>query len=129
MRAAANNLVAAFARHDRAQYFASFAPTATFVFYNSEKVFNSRDKYESEWEKWESTGFKVLSCKSTSAEVQLVSDEIAIFTHQVRTTLHTTDGEIEVGERESIVFQLLSGQWLAIHEHLSSDPNFLPEVP
>ena len=126
MAAAANNLVAAFARHDRAQYFASFAPSATFVFYNSEKVFHSRDEYESEWEKWASTGFKVLSCASTSPAVQLVSNEVAIFTHQVRTTLHTADGEVEVGERESIVFQLLSGQWLAIHEHLSSDPNFLP---
>ena len=29
-----------------------------------------------------------------------------------------------IGERETIVFEKSGGRWLAIHEHLSPDPNF-----
>lgn len=55
----------------------------------------------------------------------VLSEDVAIFTHQVRTKLNTQEGVIETGERETIVFQLLNGIWLGVHEHLSSDPTFI----
>lgn len=124
MKAAARDLVAAFAAHDRVRYFNSFAPNASFIFYNSDRVFNSRAEYESEWKEWEATGFKVLACTSLNSNVMVLTPEVAVFTHQVRTTLNTADGVIDTGERETVVFQLIDGNWLGVHEHLSLDPTF-----
>lgn len=124
MNAAAGDLVAAFATHDRARYFDSFAPDATFIFYNSDRVFRSRDEYETEWKEWEATGFKVLACTSLNSNVVVLTPDVAVFTHQVRTTLNTADGIINTGERETIVFQLINEKWLGVHEHLSLDPTF-----
>lgn len=121
---AARDLVAAFAAHDRERYFDSFAPNASFIFYSSDRVFQSRAEYESEWKDWEATGFKVLACTSLNSNIMLLASDVAVFTHQVRTTLNTADGVINTGERETIVFQLLDGRWLGVHEHLSADPTF-----
>ena len=125
MIAAAGALVAAFGTHDRPRYFASFAPSATFIFYNSDRVFKSRAAYEAEWKEWETTGFKVLACSSLNSEVMVLTQDVAVFTHQVRTKLNTADGVMDTGERETIVFQLLDGKWLGVHEHLSLDPTFV----
>lgn len=125
MDAAARDLVAAFAGHERQRYFNSFAPTATFIFYNSDRVFHNRAEYENEWKAWEATGFKVLGCQSINGSVMVLSEDVAIFTHQVRTKLNTQEGVFETGERETIVFQLLNGIWLGVHEHLSNDPTFI----
>lgn len=124
MNAAAKDLVAAFATHDRARYFDSFSSNASFVFYNSDRVFKSRAEYEAEWKEWEATGFKVLACSSLNSAVTVLTENVAVFTHQVRTTLNTADGVISTGERETIVFQRLDGKWLGVHEHLSLDPTF-----
>lgn len=124
MNAAARELVAAFATHDRQRYFDSFAANATFIFYNSDRVFQNRAEYEDEWNAWEATGFKVLACSSLNGSVTVLTQDVAVFTHQVRTKLNTTDGVINTGERETIVFQLLDGKWLGVHEHLSLDPTF-----
>ncbi len=124
MNAAARDLVAAFATHDQGRYFDSFAPNASFIFYNSDRVFRSRAEYEDEWKEWEATGFKVLACSSLNSHVTILTPEVAVFTHQVRTTLNTADGIIKTGERETIVFQLFNGKWLGVHEHLSLDPTF-----
>lgn len=124
MNAAASKLVAAFAVHDRQRYFDSFASKATFVFYNSDRVFQNRAEYEDEWNAWEETGFKVLACSSVNSHVMVLTQDVAVFTHQVRTTLNTADGVIDTGERETIVFQFLDGKWLGVHEHLSSDPTY-----
>lgn len=124
MNAAAKDLVAAFATHDRARYFDSFAPDASFIFYSSDRIFQNRDEYEAEWKEWEATGFKVLACTSLNSHIMLLTPEVAVFTHQVRTTLNTAEGVINTGERETIVFQLIDGRWLGVHEHLSADPTF-----
>lgn len=125
MNVAARELVAAFATHDRQRYFDSFAPNATFIFYSSGRVFQNRAEYENEWAKWESTGFKVLACSSLNGSIMVLTQDVAVFTHQVRTKLNTADGVIDTGERETIVFQLLDGKWLGVHEHLSLDPTFV----
>lgn len=124
MNAAAGALVAAFATHDRERYFDSFAPNASFIFYNSDRVFYSREEYEIEWKEWETTGFQVLACTSLNPNVMVLTPEVAVFTHQVRTRLNTADGIIDTGERETIIFQLCEGKWLGVHEHLSLDPTF-----
>jgi len=120
--AAADALVAAFGSHDRDAYFAAFDPDATFVFHTSNEVLTSRQAYESVWASWESEGFRVLECTTSDRRIDMVSDDVAILTHAVRTVL---DGVDEVQrERETIVFRRSSdGRWLGIHEHLSADPN------
>ena len=118
---AADALVAAFASHDVRAYFASFAPDATFVFHPSPEVLGSRAEYEAEWATWETEGFHVESCETSDRRLALVSDDVAIMTHSVRTRLA---GLPEVQrERESIVFRRSpDGMWLAVHEHLSPEP-------
>ena len=48
-----------------------------------------------------------------------MGDDVAIFTHNVSTDISTNDGVDTVAERETIVFELVNGSWIAIHEHLS----------
>lgn len=121
---AAAHCIAAFSRHDTIAYFAAFAPSATFIFHNTEQMIRSRQEYEVLWATWEAEGFHVLGCTSLGGSVQMLNDDVGIFTHAVRTTLADGDGTVKTGERETIVFQRFDGIWLGVHEHLSIDPTF-----
>ena len=125
VKAAAADVVAAFGSHSREKYFSCFAETSTFMFHSSPALLGSRAEYEAEWKSWEAEGFKVLGCQSTLGRVDVLSNEVAVFTHTVRTQLADGDGQIETGERETIVFQLIDGKWLGVHEHLSVDPTYV----
>ena len=118
----ATALVAAFGRHDTLAYFQHFAPEATFVFYTVDHVLTSRAAYESLWSTWEQQdGFRVRSCTSANSAVSVLGD-VAIFTHDVSTTVSGHGDATELSERETIVFQRRGHRWLAIHEHLSPRP-------
>lgn len=120
--AAARRLVEAFGAHRREEYFACFAPDATFVFYTTPTVLGSRAEYETEFTRWEQDGFRVLGCSSQDQLVQLV-DTVAVFTHRVSTRALSGGDEVTTDERETIVFRReTDGRWLAIHEHLSPTP-------
>lgn len=119
--AAADALVAAFAAHDRDAYFAAFAPEATFVFHTSPRVLGSRAEYEQEWAMWEADGFHVESCESIERRIDLITPDVAVMTHRVRTRLAGID-EVQ-RERETIVLRRTpENTWLAVHEHLSAEP-------
>ena len=120
--AAAAAIVAAFGRHDQEAYFALFDPEATFVFYTTPQRLENRAAYQQEWAKWErELGFRVRSCSSSDQRVQLIGD-VAIFTHSVLTEISTNEGESMLRERETIVFHRRNGRWIAVHEHLSPQP-------
>lgn len=122
VKAAADSIVAAFGRHDIGAYFSRFAPEATFVFHTTARRLENLAEYRQEWANWErDIGFRVLSCMSSDQRVQLVGD-IAIFTHAVRSEISTNEAELTVHERETIVFHRRDGKWIAIHEHLSPQP-------
>ena len=117
---AAQALVNVFGQHDTCAYFEAFSPDATFMFHNVPQRLDNRAAYEALWAEWEKDGFQVLSCESSNQHVQLLGD-IAIFTHDVKTRLRNNDGEFTSAERETIVFQHVSGgAWLAVNEHLSA---------
>ena len=118
---AARLLVDAFGSHDVARYFDSFTADATFVFPNCAAPLESRAEYEATWKTWEQDGFHVEGCVSSDQRVHLVTDDVAVFTHNVSTTLA---GEATPQhERETVLFRKdASGRWLGIHEHLSPDP-------
>lgn len=118
--AAADRLVAAFARHDRVAYFSAFAPNATFIFHTLDRPLLSRAEYEAEWSLWEKRdGFRVRACRSSERHVQVMGN-VAVFTHRVGTDLEFNGEPTTGNERETIVFQRISsGEWLAVHEHLS----------
>jgi len=102
------------------EYFACFSESADFIFYTHTERLKSRKAYEDLWATWEAAmNFKVLACRSTDQEIKLVGDDVAIFTHNVSTDISTNDGVDTVAERETIVFELANGKWVAIHEHLS----------
>jgi uncharacterized protein (TIGR02246 family) len=116
----ARRLVAAFADHDTAAYFARFAPDATFVFHTHEVPLRDRDAYQELWTGWEQDGFRVLSCASSEQQVQVLGDDAAVFTHRVHTVVRTGNEQEALDERETIVFRRQAdGRWLAVHEHLS----------
>ncbi len=120
---AAAALVAAFGTHDVEGYFARFDPDATFLFHSTPGLLGSRAAYEREWRAWEADGFRVLSCQSSEPRVDLVTDNIAVFTHRVRTRTRDGEGERDLAERETIVFRRSEdGRWLGVHEHLSAEP-------
>jgi ketosteroid isomerase-like protein len=120
--AAADRLVAAFSAHDVGAYFAAFSPDATFLFHTSPDLLGSRAEYETEWAAWEADGFRVLGCTTRDRRVDVVAPGVAVMTHRVRTRLAGVDDVQK--ERESIVFaQGDDGEWLAVHEHLSADPD------
>jgi len=118
---AARRLVEAFGSHDVPAYFDSFAADASFVFHNQPAPLDSRAEYEAVWAGWEQEGFHVDGCTSTDRRVHLLTEDVAVFTHSVRTTVA---GEAAAQrERETIVFRrTASGRWLGVHEHLSVDP-------
>lgn len=117
--AAADALIASFARHDRDAYFAAFAPHASFVFHHVSEALPTRAAYEALWRQWErDDGFAVLGCESSERAVQCLGD-VAIFTHNVRTQVSTHAGRETLVERETIVFAREGAGWIAVHEHLS----------
>ena len=117
---AANELIAAFGAHDTRRYFDAFAPDATFLFHAEPALLPNRAAYETLWAQWEQDGFRVLSCRSLDARIDLLTDDVAVFTHSVRTRLAGVEDEQR--ERETIVFRRESdGRWLGVHEHLSPD--------
>ncbi len=118
--AAADRLIAAFARHDRETYFAAFSPDATFIFHNLDRALKNRAEYEIEWALWERRdGFRVRACRSSNRNLQIAGD-VGIFTHSVETEAEFGGEAVTSHERETIVFERGSdGHWLAIHEHLS----------
>ena len=120
---AAQRLIDAFARHDTKAYFDAFAPEASFIFHTTSTLLHSRADYERLWHEWErELGFHVLRCDSSDQTVQLLGD-VGIFHHRVHTHLQTHDGQVELDERETIVFaRHADGHWLAVHEHLSPTP-------
>ena len=119
---AADRLVSAFASHDRDAYFAAFDPDATFLFHTAPSLLGSRAAYEDEWTAWEADGFHVDECVTSDRRIDVLSDDVAVLTHRVRTRL--AGGGDVLRERESIVFRRAAGgEWLAVHEHLSPDPS------
>ncbi len=120
---AAAALVAAFASGDLEAYFACFADHASFVFHSTPQLIESVDDYRRLWASWQrDEDFRVVSCESSARRVQSLGS-VAVFTHRVRTRVASVAGEVELHERETIVFeQQPDGRWLAVHEHLSPDP-------
>jgi len=119
---AAAKIVADFGSHSTEAYFAGFAPSATFIFYTHTERLNNRAEYESLWAKWENEdGFKVHGCTSRDQLVQLLGTDAAVFTHLVESQVEFAGEVSTVNERETIVFELVGGAWLAVHEHLSPE--------
>jgi ketosteroid isomerase-like protein len=120
--AAAARLVDAFSRHDTEAYFSAFAPDASFIFHNLDRVLADRNAYRAEWRLWEERdGFRVLRCRSSDRSVQLAGD-VAVFTHTVETEVFLAGESMTNVERETIVFRREDGAWIAFHEHLSALP-------
>lgn len=120
VKRAAAELVAHFGESRVSEYFQRFSESADFIFYTHTERLTTRQAYQDLWKSWEEEiNFKVLSCISTEQHVCLVRNDVAIFSHNVCTHISTVDGLSTVLERETIVFELVNGNWLAIHEHLS----------
>ncbi|HKT55622.1 MAG TPA: nuclear transport factor 2 family protein [Microbacterium sp.] len=117
--AAVDRIIADFGANRVDAYFAGFAPEATFLFHAEPARLESRAEYEGLWASWvAASGFEVRGCRSTNRRLQVFGD-IAVFSHDVDTTVHA-DGELsDSHERETIVMQLRDGAWVCVHEHLS----------
>jgi hypothetical protein len=50
-----------------------------------------------------------------------LGDSAAVFTHEVESDVEFAGEVSSVRERETIVFELRNGTWLAVHEHLSPE--------
>jgi uncharacterized protein (TIGR02246 family) len=118
VEAAASAIVDAFAATDADRYFGAFAPDATFVFHPEPRRLEDRAEYERLWAQWLAGGWRVTSCTSSDARVQ-VFDGGAVFSHTVDTSVQTADGAESYRERETIVFALDGDDLVAVHEHLS----------
>jgi len=110
--------VEAFAATDGDRYFACFAPEATFCFHTEPARLNDRASYERLWRQWTSDGWRVSACESSNQLAQPFAGG-AVFTHDVATTVSTTEGDEHLRERETIVFRSDGDRLVAIHEHLS----------
>jgi ketosteroid isomerase-like protein len=121
---AANALVDAFGAHDKDRYFSCFAEDATLLFYTTPRLLPSLSAFKDEFATWEKEyGYHVLKCVSSEQNVQILGDDVGVFTHSVLTNVMMNDGEAEQRERETIVFRREpDGRWLAVHEHLSPAP-------
>lgn len=118
---AAARLVSAFATSNTESYFACFSPSATFIFHPEPVRLGSRDEYRTLWDGWIDAGWRVLDCRSSEQEIQLLGDT-AVFTHRVNTTVQADlSGATAVSdEHETIVFtRTAKGAVVAVHEHLS----------
>ncbi|KAA8732421.1 nuclear transport factor 2 family protein [Acinetobacter qingfengensis] len=116
----ANEIITAFGQHQTAQYFALFEPEAQFIFYTHHEKLNSRMAYEMLWTQWEEQHrFKILNCESLHQAITL-HENIAVFTHEVRTTVQWENAINSINEAETIILKRnAQGLWRAIHEHLS----------
>ncbi len=56
---------------------------------------------------------------SANQSIKIIDNNVAIFTHDVTTSITNNDGTETLNERETIVFKLQGEKWIAIHEHLS----------
>jgi kynurenine formamidase/ketosteroid isomerase-like protein len=124
---AVDRLVAAFAATDTAGYFAAFSPDATFIFHPEADSLGSRAAYRKLWDGWLAAGWRVLECRSSDRNIQLLGTT-AVFSHRVATTVQVgpAGGTVTSSERETIVFaRAADGSVLAVHEHLSSCPEEL----
>ncbi|MHA7264536.1 YybH family protein [Arthrobacter sp. TMN-37] len=120
---AAERLIDAFAATDTSRYFDAFAEDATFVFHTEAHRLENRAAYEKLWTSWFADGWRVVSCSSSNARIQLLGLG-AVFTHDVETVTRTGNGPEETTrERETIVFQRSGGVITAVHEHLSPLPD------
>ncbi|WP_066566639.1 nuclear transport factor 2 family protein [Snodgrassella sp. CFCC 13594] len=117
---AAENIIEAFANHQKKRYFDAFADHASFVFYNLAYPLTSKKDYHNTWSIWEMEhGFHVMACQSTNPQI-FVCGSTAIYIHEVATTLQWDGQIIHNEERESIILDRQpDGSWLCIHEHLS----------
>lgn len=123
VKVAADYLIERFAAFDRDAYFACFSPEASFMFHTTDRFLAPRAAYEEEWQSWIDIGFSVLACTSHDQRVDMVTDDVAVFTHRVLTTVRDADGDHDLVERESIIFHRApDGRWLGVHEHLSPAP-------
>jgi hypothetical protein len=119
---AAAKIVDDFGHHRTADYFAGFTADASFMFYTHSERLDSRAAYEALWAKWETEdGFKVHGCRSTNQLVQLIGNDAAVFSHLVSSDIEFGGEVSTVAERETIVFALINGAWMAVHEHLSPE--------
>jgi hypothetical protein len=111
-----------FGHHRTADYFAGFTTDASFMFYTHSERLDSRAAYEALWAKWETEDcFKVHGCRSTNQLVQLIGNDAAVFSHLVSSDIEFAGEVSTVAERETIVFALVNGAWMAVHEHLSPE--------
>ena len=113
-------IVSAFGDGRLDDYFARFHPDCSFVFHTSERRLDSVADYRTLWDRWVAEdGFRVRSCRSRNAHVQVWGDA-AIVTHDVETQVQTRSSDEVLQEQETIVFvRQADGRWLAVHEHLS----------
>jgi kynurenine formamidase/ketosteroid isomerase-like protein len=121
---AADRLVAAFAATDTEAYFAAFSPEATFIFHPEAQRLGSRSAYRTLWDSWLAGGWRVLECRSSEQDIQLLG-AAAVFSHRVATTVQVDQegGRETSDERETIVFaRTLDGGIVCVHEHLSACP-------
>ncbi|WP_459385585.1 cyclase family protein [Arthrobacter humicola] len=121
---AADRLVAAFAATDTESYFAAFSPEATFIFHPEAQRLGSRSAYRTLWDGWLAGGWRVLECRSSEQDIQLLG-ATAVFSHRVATTVRVDrDGGRDTSdERETIIFSRApDGGIVCVHEHLSACP-------
>ena len=122
VRKAVDRIVAAFGAERLDEYFSCFAPDATFVFHTTPERLRSPDEYRALWARWVADdAFHVRSCRTSDTRVQVLG-EVAVVTHDVETEISTNAGDETLHERETIVLARRSGDWLAVHEHLSPRP-------
>ncbi len=125
--AAAAAMVKAFGSHDVEAYFSCFADDASFLFHTEPELLTTRARYQQKWRDWEAAGFHVTDCRSLEPHARLITDQTAVFTHQVRTRV--LGAPTELAERETIIFRRIGpGRWLGVHEHLSTDPRDEPPM-
>ncbi|CAH0291514.1 Kynurenine formamidase [Arthrobacter sp. Bi26] len=121
---AADRLVAAFAATDTEAYFAAFSPQATFIFHPEAQSLGSRSAYRALWDNWLAGGWRVLECRSSEQDIQLLG-ATAVFSHRVATTVQIDreGGRDTSDERETIIFSRApDGSIVCVHEHLSACP-------
>ena len=69
---ALDGLVDAFSRTDTSAYFGQLAPEATFLFHTEPAVVPDRAAYRALWDSWVASGWRVVACKSSDRQVQLL---------------------------------------------------------